>query len=468
MKGKNQDGALIAVVILLGVTGLMVWFGAKEYLAFCAIKMTWASIIVIDIVVSFAQSHSIPDNIIAYVIPTDILEQIPSLKYWLPRTDPKQVSFKQFKEMLEIGGVCLRPFIPFIGIAGIIFILKKTKTAKFTRKMDIFQLAKLMQNEFPQIRPAIMENLENQHPDEGYFRREDSPIRFAIKHGLITAYKINFKGELINEIVTPTFDKKKSKKSLLTRIFSIFHRKAKSPTSDSSNAQDNKIEYEVIKDHYKKGISKLHNRCIFDREKAAIVYSEQLGPAWTSSDDLPPFIKGLYAALIAFACTDNENTDYATDKEKSMDLLKQFNKSWQPPGKKNAAYMNVKGVNKIIKEYESTESIQDVLNSHAFVSTVFSSLLEKAREKGKLGTALFQWLKVVDRHLWYALNQEGGACAWSEAAGCRGHKLSESSAKGAIYKRTIENSVNALEEYLNNVEGWIPLECDLPKNVGDK
>lgn len=442
MKNKSQDSALVGGIVLVGIAAVLVWFGAKEYLSFCAIKMTWAAITVIDVVVSFAQSNGIPDTFISYIIPTEILEQIPSYKYWLPRTDPKQVSFKQFKEMLEIGGICLRPFIPFVGIAGIVFVLRKTKTAKYTRKMDIFQLAKLMQNEFPQIRPALMENLENQHPDEGYFRREDSPIRFAIKHELITAYKTNFKGELINEIVMPTFEKKKA------------------------NQKD--IEYEFIKDNYKKGISKLHNRCIFNREKAREVYSEQLGPEWISSDNLPPFIKGLYAALIAFACTDNENTDYETDKERSMSLLKQFNKSWQSPGKKNAAYMDISGIDKIIKEYEPTESIQTILNGHAFVSTVLSSLLEKAREKGKLGTALFQWLKVINRNLWYALNQEGGACAWSEAAACRGHKLSEDKAFGAIYKRIIENSVEALEEYLDNVEGWIPLESSLPKNTEGK
>ena len=120
-------------------------------------------------------------------------------------------------------------------------------------------------------------------------------------------------------------------------------------------------------------------------------------------------------------------------------------------------------VQTLLKKYESTDRIQEIITSHAYVTTVMARALEAAREKGRLGTSLFVWLKVVDRVLWYSLNQEGGQCGWTEAAGPRAHRIAERQVKGPIYKPYVETAVTEFELYRREREGWLPLNEDLPK-----
>lgn len=425
----NSNDAVMLFAGLLGMLALLfavIWFIFHAQISWFVIQCTWFAVLILDMLHGAATSIGVPEAVIAILVPQEVVDDIPSLKYWLTRIDPKQVGFKQFVRMLEVGGYCLRLLLLFLSTACIVHIWRRSRAARLSRVMNIFTLAHYSMRQFPQIRPAIIENLIKQDPDAGYYRREDSPIRFAIKNHLLKAYKVDFAGALQNEIVIPTFDASKAKTK----------------------------GYEYIKDHYSKGISKLHNRCILDIEATEQAFIAQLGPMWTSSNRLPPFIRALYAALCAFACA---------DKDTCFKLLDQFNRSWQPPTKKNTAHMDTTGVDDVIKRYEATDRIQEILNSHAFVTTVMSRLLEAARQKGRLGTSLFIWLKIVDRGLWYVLNQEGGQCAWTEAAGPRAHKLAEKAAKGPLFKPYVETSVTEFEEYLRNKEGWIPLPANQPK-----
>jgi intracellular multiplication protein IcmP len=416
-------GALALLALLLAV----LWFSFHPYLSWVAIKCAWISLPIIENAHFYLSSFGIPQSVSTFLIPQEVIEEMPSLKYWLPRTDPSQVKFDQFIDLLELFGYCIRIFVPLVAVVAVIYVWKRSKAARLSRVMNIFTLARTTMTEFPQIRPAIIEDLIKVDPDKGYFRREESPIRFAIKNNLLKAYKIDFKERLLPEIITPTFDKTEAK-------------------------QDG---FEYVLDNYSKGISKLHNRCILDIKKTEEIFIKQLGTPWTGSENLPPLIKGLYAALIAFACG---------DKDTSFGLLDQFNRSWTPPRKKKSvASFDVSGSNSLIKKYESTDRIQEIITSHAYVTTVMARALEAAREKGRLGTSLFVWLKVVDRVLWYSLNQEGGQCGWTEAAGPRAHRIAERQVKGPIYKPYVETAVTEFELYLREREGWLPLNEDLPK-----
>jgi hypothetical protein len=429
---NNNDMLMIVggVIALVALLFAVIWFSFHPYISAVAVKAAWWCLPVIEATHRFSNDIGIPAGIINTLIPKEVIADLPSLKYWLPRSDPSQIDFKQFVNLLEIVGYCTRIFTPFIAIAAVVYIWKRSKAARLSRVMNIFILARYTMMQFPQIRPAVMENLIKQNPDEGYFRREESPIRYALKNGLITAYKVDFKGALIPEIITPTFNKGLSKKE----------------------------GYEYVIDNYSKGISKLHNRCILDRKKTEEIFIKQLGKAWTGSSDLPPFVRGLYAALISFACA---------DKDLCFNLLDQFNRSWRPPKKKNnVAHIDITGVDAVIEKHEGSERIQEIISNHAYVTTVMARLLEAAREKGRLGTSLFIWLKVIDRTLWYALNQEGGQCGWTEAAGPRAHKLAEKAVKGPLFKPYVETAVIEFENYLRDKEGWLPLVEDLPKPVG--
>lgn len=425
--GMLLIGAGIGGVILLGV---ITWYQAHTHLSFLAIQSTWFSMPILEACYSFPLKLGVPVEYINYLIPQSVIDDISILKYSLPRTDPSQVSFDEFNKMLEISGYSLRLLSPPLAIISVIYILKKSKAARLNRTMNIFSLSKSAMVQFPQIRPAIIENLLKKDPDHGYFRREASPLRFAILNGLISTYDIDFKNQLLPSIATPTLNKAEAKKE----------------------------NYYYIKDQYSDHISKLHNRCILDLEKTKIVFENQLGEVWTGASDQSPYIKGLYAALISFT---------AGDKDSCMALLEQFNRSWTPPKKKiigsRKAFINTKGVNKIIEKYEMDEQVQKIINAHAYTTTIMPSLLEAARKKGRLGTSLFLWLKVVDRGLWYSLNQEGGQCSWSESAGPRAHKLAENAVKGPIHQPLVQMAVSEFESYLSDGEGWIPEPIDLPK-----
>lgn len=428
--GNSQTDFATMVFVFIGLFALMLivtWYALHTQLSFVAIHAAWASLPAIEYIHSLMMSAKVPSVVAGVIIPDTLMADLTTLKYRLPRLIPANVKFAEFSELVKIPAYLLRPVLFVIMPFIVVHILKRTKAARLKGTFDIFSLSKVAMHQFPHVRPAIIADLFTVSPEVGAWRREESPIRFGIKHGLLKAYKADYKGTLLPEIVKPTFTKKKGK---------------------------TKQEYELIDDNYEHGISKLHGRCILDRKKTEAVFKKQMGEYWTGADDLPPLVRGLYAALILFVCA---------EKDKSFELLDQFNRTWEQPTKKNkyVATFDTTGVDEAIKEYESKKSVQQVINNHAFVNTVMPSLLQAARTKGRIATPLFLWLKIIDRTLWYSMSQEGGQCSWTEACAPRAHKMAELACKGPIYKPYIEKAVEEYEDYLMNTEGWLPLPEEL-------
>ena len=71
------------------------------------------------------------------------------------------------------------------------------------------------------------------------------------------------------------------------------------------------------------------------------------------------------------------------------------------------------------------ELVKDTLLTHAYVKTVFFSLLEKSWTYGVLASAEMLWIKTVDRQLWYVMSQQGRTSAFVEIVGCWDHYQSE-------------------------------------------
>ena len=71
------------------------------------------------------------------------------------------------------------------------------------------------------------------------------------------------------------------------------------------------------------------------------------------------------------------------------------------------------------------ELVKDTLLTHAYVKTVFFSLLEKSWTYGVLASAEMLWIKQVDRQLWYIMSQQGRTSAFVEIIGCWDHYQSE-------------------------------------------
>ena len=98
------------------------------------------------------------------------------------------------------------------------------------------------------------------------------------------------------------------------------------------------------------------------------------------------------------------------------------------------------------------KDISKIIDSHFYVKTVLSGLLEEARKDGVLATADFIWLKKQNRELWYMLNNIGRRASWVECAAPWNHFLAEKLLERKVANPMINNSIDALDEYLENCD----------------
>ncbi len=428
-------GPAISVVVL----GLVTWYLFRFQISWIVIKFAQYNVEFLLQIYAALVDIGINGKVLNFIIPAKVVAGFEYLRDQLPLLDPKGTPFNYITEILTLTGYTARLFIPFIAIFSSWYLWSRTKAARMTRRLDIYQLAQLNMKEFPQIRPAIISNLLEKNPEIGPHRREDTPIRFAIKHGLIQAYKKNYKGQLIDELFTPTF----------------------------SVSQGLRPGFQYIKDDLDIDIPKIFQAVKLSKEKTAAVFIKQLGPRWIGSKNLPTQTKALYAIFIAHGCA---------GKVAAHKLMDQFNRSWFP-ARKGSLFplrlpkrmkLNMSGVDKLIAKYEKDDRVQQILGQHAYQNTMLARLLEFAREKGKVTSSCMLWLKVEDRTLWYTINQEGGQTAWTEAAGPRGHLLAEKAVMAALHQPFVTKAVEAFEEYLSKHEQWIAKETQTPNEETGK
>lgn len=144
--------------------------------------------------------------------------------------------------------------------------------------------------------------------------------------------------------------------------------------------------------------------------KAKEIFTLQLGRLWEG----PEYLKDYECALFAiFAARANRDTNAATA------YLNQINHSLR------GDRPDFSGGIQLLKKYYNTQPVQESVQRHAYVYTVFSTLLERARKPGVLAAAEFLWLKPIDRTLWYVLNNVGRQTAFVEVAGIFSHWITE-------------------------------------------
>jgi intracellular multiplication protein IcmP len=144
--------------------------------------------------------------------------------------------------------------------------------------------------------------------------------------------------------------------------------------------------------------------------KAKEIFTLQLGRLWEG----PEYLKDYECALFAiFAARANKDNNAATA------FLTQINYSFR------GDRPDFSGGIELLKKYFNTQPVQESVQRHAYVYTIFSTLLERARETGVLAAAEFLWLKPIDRTLWYVLNNVGRQTAFVEVAGIFSHWITE-------------------------------------------
>ena len=173
-----------------------------------------------------------------------------------------------------------------------------------------------------------------------------------------------------------------------------------------------------------------------NRDRAERLFASQLGPLWEGPEKLRSSTRALFACFCAQACEDNKS---------AIDGLKRLAVSVSS-GTPDYGF-----VKELLDKHYQNPKVQDVIGKHAYVSTVISAMLLRARAYGVLPPSFFLWLRPLNRPLWYTLNGVGRSTPFSEAAGVHAHRLAEQIAGHGIELAYVEKCVDALEKSLQEV-----------------
>ncbi|HIG0327937.1 TPA: type IVB secretion system coupling complex protein DotM/IcmP [Legionella pneumophila] len=173
------------------------------------------------------------------------------------------------------------------------------------------------------------------------------------------------------------------------------------------------------------------------RGDAKRVFTMQLGPYWDGFERCSP---QAYALSAVFMARMNRDRDAANN------ILKVLDKTFVD-GKPDFSVARP-----VMKKYQNTELVQEVVAKHAYVLTVIASLLEAAREDGVVPSSEFLWLKPVDRRLWYMLNCVGRQTPYSEVAGPFAHWKAEKEMGRRSLVPMIDEAIRALEIAVKEVK----------------
>ncbi|WP_131781031.1 type IVB secretion system coupling complex protein DotM/IcmP [Legionella gresilensis] len=173
------------------------------------------------------------------------------------------------------------------------------------------------------------------------------------------------------------------------------------------------------------------------RGDAKRVFTLQLGPYWESFERCSPQAYTLAAVFMA---------RINRDRGAASMILEHIDKTFAQ-GKPDFAVARP-----ILKKYENTEIVQEIVSQHAYMLTVMASLLENARKDGVVPSAEFLWLKPLDRRLWYMLNSVGRQTPFAEVAGPFAHWIAEKALGRRSLVPMIDEAIKALEIAIKEVK----------------
>ncbi len=173
------------------------------------------------------------------------------------------------------------------------------------------------------------------------------------------------------------------------------------------------------------------------RGDAKRVFTLQLGPYWDGFDRCPPHVRALIAVFLA-------RTN--RDRGSATKILETLDKS-AVNGKPDYSVATA-----VLRKYQNTEIIQEIIAKHAYLLTVMASLLEESRDDGVVPSAEFLWLKTVDRRLWYMLNCVGRQTPFAEVGGPFAHWKAEQAMGRRSLVPMIDEAIKALEVAVKEVK----------------
>jgi intracellular multiplication protein IcmP len=183
------------------------------------------------------------------------------------------------------------------------------------------------------------------------------------------------------------------------------------------------------------------NDGVIDEDTARRAFAQQLGGRWKGVKELPLWGQALFAAFSLKA---------AGKRMESDDFMGEIAQCWDP--KKGLVFTpKIKAkIKQVISDPKLGRVSEKIAAQHAFNIPALLRCLFVAREQGGvLAPAQFLWLRGVNRHYWYALNNLGRSSVHTEAAGALAHYRAEKSAGKPIPNPLVEPAIDGLKNYLS-------------------
>lgn len=189
-----------------------------------------------------------------------------------------------------------------------------------------------------------------------------------------------------------------------------------------------------------------------DEPRTRGVLTEQLGGLWRGPQGLPLHARALAGifAMRSASYTVTGDAEAGQLKARSYALLRQLAR--QAADNKRADYLpapaHYQAVIDLTAAYLDDPEVAAAIEQHAYNHTVLMRLLSDARRNGILPPALFNWLKGVDRPLWYALSTLGRRAPFTEALGPFAHYGAERQLGQALRQPVLDNAITGLQDAL--------------------
>ena len=165
----------------------------------------------------------------------------------------------------------------------------------------------------------------------------------------------------------------------------------------------------------------------------------QLGPPWAGVEHAAPHVRCLFAGFALHAARHRE--DAARFLGQLAEALPRT-KGDQAPQLPDAL---VDQADLILRDPALAGPCAEAAAWHGFQSTAMLGVLAYARKRaGVLAPAQFNWLKLVDRRLWYALHSLGMPNPYVEARGSRDHYAAECLIGEPIHAPSIDRAALGL------------------------
>jgi hypothetical protein len=186
-------------------------------------------------------------------------------------------------------------------------------------------------------------------------------------------------------------------------------------------------------------------KSVLDTDAAERCFAAQLGPTWNGIEKAPYHVQAI-CIMAALNATLDKGVNRFRERLTEIHVLQQ-----------NTAEVETR---KLMAPHMANKKLIDSINKragkHAYRNTAVMAIYGAGgpmREwgggmTGVLATAMFRWLKGIDRPLWYALNNVGRRAFHIEGAGTVSHFFAERIHGQPLMEAYLDSAMDGLENYL--------------------